>query len=226
MEQGRAGSREGSLGGAAPVLARPSGAARDRQAPVAIALRHARRFVVACALALAACASLPPPAVVDAPVDTADAAFDASGRLSAKRGGEGVAAHFRWEHRPGHDAIGLATPMGATLARLTRDPGGASIVFSDGRVEHAADAQSLAARALGAPLPVENLAWWLRATPHPRSGYAIERDAAGRVLVLRQDGWALVYAYAGDAARPQRVLANYPDIDVRIVIDAWAGPAP
>lgn len=116
--------------------------------------------------------------------------------------------------------------MGTTLARLTREPGGASIAFPDGRVERAADARSLAARALGVPLPVEDLAWWLRATPHARSDYAIERDAAGRVLVLRQDGWTLVYAYAGDAARPQRVLANYPDIDVRVVVDAWAGSAP
>lgn len=178
----------------------------------------ARRLVVASVLALAACASLPPPKGADTPLDTADAAFDMSGRLSAKRGSEGVAAHFRWEHRAGADEIELATPMGTTLARLTRDASGASITFPDGRIERSADADSLAARALGVPLPVENFAWWIRAVPHARSPWAAERDAAGRVAVLHQDGWTLVYAYADDASRPRRVLASYPDVDVRIVL--------
>lgn len=177
--------------------------------------------MIACALALGACASLPSPSPVVAPVDTADAAFDATGRLSAKRGSEGAAAHFAWEHAPGRDAIALATPMGTTLARLERDAAGASIEFPDGRVERADDAAGLAARAIGVPLPIESLAWWIRAAPHARSSYAIERDAQGRVAVLRQDGWTLVYAYADDPGKPSRVLATYPEIDVRVVIDAW-----
>jgi len=172
-------------------------------------------------LALSACATLPPPSGFEPAVDTADAAFGASGRLSAKHGSEGAAAHFRWEHVPGRDTISLATPMGSTLARLERDSGGASIAFPDGRIERAADADSLAARAIGVKLPVESLAWWIRASPHARSPYAIERDAAGRVAVLRQDGWTLVYAYADDARQPFRVLATWPDVDVRVVIDAW-----
>ena len=177
--------------------------------------------MIACALALGACASLRAPGPAEAPVDTSDAAFDASGRLSAKRGSEGAAAHFDWSHAPGRDTIDLATPMGTTLARLDRDAAGASIAFPDGRTERADDAGSLAARAIGVPLPVESLAWWIRAAPHARSAYAIERDAAGRVAVLRQDGWTLVYAYTDDARRPSRVLATYPDVDVRVVIDAW-----
>jgi len=86
-------------------------------------------------LALSACATLPPPSGFEPAVDTADAAFGASGRLSAKHGSEGAAAHFRWEHVPGRDTISLATPMGSTLARLERDSGGASIAFPDGRIE-------------------------------------------------------------------------------------------
>jgi len=59
--------------------------------------------LAACALFLGACATLPAPAPTMEPV--ADAAFDLSGRLSARRGAEGVAAHFTWEHAPGRDAI-------------------------------------------------------------------------------------------------------------------------
>lgn len=150
-----------------------------------------------------------------------DAPFDVSGRLSARRGAEGAAAHFVWEHVPGRDAIELATPMGTTLARLERDGEGARIERPDRPVERSRDAATLVERSLGFPLPVESLAWWIRASPHARSPYAIERDAAGRVAVLRQDGWTLVYAYADDARQPFRVLATWPDVDVRVVIDAW-----
>jgi len=151
----------------------------------------------------------------------ADAAFDVSGRLSARRGTEGAAAHFVWEHVPGRDAIELATPMGTTLARLERDADGASIERPDRPVERARDAATLAERSLGFPLPVESLGWWIRAAPHPGSPHAIERDASGRVLVLRQDGWSVVFAYDDGATRPLRLFATYPDLEVRIVIDAW-----
>lgn len=151
-----------------------------------------------------------------------DAPFDVSGRLSARRGAEGAAAHFVWEHVPGRDAIELATPMGTTLARLERDGEGATIERPDRPVERSRDAATLVERSLGFPLPVESLAWWIRAAPHPGSAHAIERDAAGRVLVLRQDGWSVAYAYDDHASRPVRLLATtYPDLEVRLVIDAW-----
>ena len=57
--------------------------------------------------------------------------------------------------------------------------------------------------------------------PHLGSAHAIERDWSGRVLVLRQDGWSVVYAYDDRAVRPLRLFATYPDLEVRIVIDAW-----
>ena len=175
--------------------------------------------LVACAILLGACATLPAPAPPVEPV--VDLSFDASGRLSARRGTEGAAAHFAWAHVPGRDAIELATPMGTTLARLERDADGASIARPDGTVERARDAATLAERSLGFPLPVASPAWWIRAAPHPGSPHAIERDASGRVLVLRQDGWSVAYAYDDGAARPLRLYATYPELEVRIVIDAW-----
>ena len=77
-----------------------------------------RVVVVACAL-LGACASVPPVATI--PVEApADASFDVSGRLSAKRGSDAAVANFDWVHAPERDVIALATPMGTTLAELTR----------------------------------------------------------------------------------------------------------
>lgn len=173
------------------------------------------------ALALGACATVPSPPPT-APAETAvDAPFDVSGRLSAKRGNDGAVAHFDWTHAPGRDTIALATPMGTTLAQLTRDADGAALARPDQPVERARDVATLADRVLGMPLPVESLAWWIRGVPHPGSAHALERDGAGLPRVLRQDGWAIVYTYAESMSRPRVVVATYPDLEVRVVIDAW-----
>jgi outer membrane lipoprotein LolB len=111
--------------------------------------------------------------------------------------------------------------MGTTLARLTRDGEGAMLERPDRPPERARDAAELAGRVLAFPLPVESLAWWIRAIPHPASAHAIERDAGGRATTLRQDGWSVSYAYADGESHPQRLVATYPDLEVRVVIDAW-----
>lgn len=171
---------------------------------------------------LAGCASVPfaPPAAV--PV--VDEAFDVTGRLAAKYGTEGVVARFAWRHDPPNDLIELATPLGTTMATLEATPRGARATLSDGRVYEDADADRLAARTLGFGLPVKDLAWWLRAAPRPGVEHAIERDARGRVSVLRQAAWTIVYAYPDDdAKRPSRLDARYPELEVRIAIETWGG---
>ena len=177
--------------------------------------------MAACALALGACASVPPTFTTGTSAGAVDAPFDVSGRLSAKRGSDGVVANFDWAHAPGNDTIALATPMGTTLAQLIRDPDGAALVRPDHPIERARDVATLADRLLAMPLPVESLAWWIRGVPHPESPHSLERDAGGRASVLRQDGWAIVYSYAEGEARPRVVVASYPELEVRVVIDAW-----
>ena len=174
-----------------------------------------------CALALGACATVPSSTPPGAPEPAVDAPFDVSGRLSAKRGSEGAAASFEWVHAPERDAIALATPMGTTLARLERDASGATLIRPDRPPERAPDVSTLADRVLALPLPVESLAWWIRGVPHPGSAHAMERDASGRASVLRQDGWAIVYSYAEGATRARVVIASYPELEVRVVVDEW-----
>lgn len=181
-----------------------------------------RAFAIA-ACALAGCASLPPPVAQEAPVAAADAPFVVGGRISARRGDSGVAGTFSWRHDPGHDAIELSTPLGQTLARLDGGPGEAHVQLQDGRTESAPTWRALTERAFGVTIPVDGLASWIRARPRPDAPFIVERDAAGRVSQLRQDGWDIGYAYADDAARsPFRVTLAYPGadpIEVRVVVD-------
>jgi outer membrane biogenesis lipoprotein LolB len=84
---------------------------------------------------------------------------------------------------------------------------------------------------LGAPVPMDDLAYWIRAAARAGTRSSVERDAQGRVLVLRQAAWEIVYSYADDApsARPSRLVLKYPDVEpveVRVVVDRWSAAAP
>ena len=182
-----------------------------------------KRGFAVIALALGACASLPQPGGNDAPLRVPDSPFAIAGRISARRGDAGVAGSFSWRHEPGHDVIELSSPLGQTLARLDGVPGAASVQLQDGRTESAPNWRALTERAFGVTIPVDGLASWVRALPRPGAHFTVERDAAGRVAQLRQDGWDIAYAYADDQAqRPFRVTLSYPGaeaVEVRVVVD-------
>jgi outer membrane lipoprotein LolB len=180
-----------------------------------------RAVVLALAATLAACATPPRVDVAPAAIAPADAPFELSGRLSARHGDTGVAASFRWRHVPGTDELLLSTPFGQALARLSGGAHGVVLELQDGGVARAGDWESLTREALGVPVPVRGLAWWVRGAPHPASEHAIERDAAGRASVLRQDGWEIVYGYRNEDVRPSRLVLAYPGIEVRLALDSY-----
>ena len=192
---------------------------------MACALRVASRrvfaFAVAAALLVEGCATLEP-RVGSVPV-LPDAPFNAQGRLSARHGADAVSANFQWKHSPPRDELSLSTPLGQTVAELSGDAAAhvARVRLANGDGLQADDWPSLTARALGFPLPVTGLASWIRGGAHPGSAYRAERDAAGRATLLRQDGWEIVFDYADETATtPTRIRMTFPDVEVRIVIDA------
>lgn len=185
-----------------------------------------KRFAgAAFAVVLAACATVPAPATIEAPITAVEAPFSIGGRISARRGDAGVAGAIAWTHDARHDSIELSTPLGQTLARLEGDARDVTVHLSDGRVESGPTWSALTEKALGVAIPVEGLAWWIRALPRPGVRYSLERDVSGRVSLLRQDRWEVAYAYADDAARrPFRVTLRYPGeepIEVRVAVDRW-----
>ncbi len=177
------------------------------------------------ALLLAACAAAPPDTVGPGPeVAYVDVPFNATGRLSARHGREAVAVHFSWSHRPPRDELAVTSPLGQSVAELSGDAAESRVEVrtADGRRAEAADWSTLTEQALGFPLPVAGLAAWIRGSPHPGAAYTRETDREGRLALLRQDGWEIVYDYADSAARtPSRLRVTYPEFEIRVVVDAW-----
>jgi outer membrane lipoprotein LolB len=185
------------------------------------------RAVVAgvAAVILAACT----PALIEQPAPTgriaARPAFELSGRLSARHGNDALSASFHWTHERERDELDLSNPLGQTIARLTGDASGVRLQTREGRIETAGDWVSLTTRALGWPLPVEGLAFWIQGVPRDGTPAAIERGTDGTPATLRQDGWNIVYQafdHGGDGvSRPKRLTLDYPEVELRIAVDSW-----
>jgi outer membrane lipoprotein LolB len=160
----------------------------------------------------------------DAVVPAAQGAFEVAGRLSVRHGSDAMAANFRWRHASERDELELASPLGQTIALLSGDSSGVWLQPADGKVSTAGDWAALTERELGWPLPVQGLSFWILGLPRPGSPSTAETGDDGRVAVLRQDGWTIVYqAYAptDEGARPSRVTLSYPGVELRIAIDHW-----
>jgi len=207
---------------AAPPLRCPLG--ESHSAPGS-ARRIACALGIAAVAALAACAT--PSSRVESPAATTAAAgaFTAEGRISARRGNEGVAGQFTWRHEPPRDTIDLTSPLGQTIARLEGDTQSVRIERSDGRNDAAQDWDTLTERSLGVTLPVTGLSSWLQGAPRDGTQFTLERDARNRPSLLRQDGWEVAYAYGDDGAtRAARLTLRYAGtepIEVRIAVDRW-----
>lgn len=191
---------------------------------IARAATAAQILTVAALLGACAPAALERPAAL-AP-SSPPGAFDVSGRLSVRHGGDALAASFRWRHTDDeHDELELASPLGQTLAMLSGDALEVQIQAADGRISTAGDWSALTEKELGWPLPVLGLSFWIQGTARPGATFSAEAGDDGRTTVLRQDGWTIVYeAYAQTAEgilRPSRLTLTYPDVELRIAIDRW-----
>ena len=180
-------------------------------------------FLAVLALVVAACTTVPsalPPTATSA----RDEPFAIDGRLSARRGSEGISIVFAWMHATPRDEFVVSTPLGQVVAELSSDASiqRVGVRTADGRREESNDWATLTERVVGFPLPVAALAWWAQGAPRADAPHSLETDAAGRASVLRQDGCEIVYSYAdGSARRPSRLTLVCHDLELRIVIDRW-----
>jgi outer membrane lipoprotein LolB len=185
---------------------------------------------IAASLAIAGALSACAPAQIErassaTPLPPAQQTFEASGRLSVRHGPDAFAASFQWRHDGERDDVELVSPLGQTIAILTGDGTSARMQAASGRVLTASSWTKLTEEGLGWPLPVEGLKYWMQGAARGGAAFTTEPGGDGRVEVLRQDGWTIVYqAYVETASgvwRPSRLTASYPEVELRLAIDRW-----
>lgn len=199
-----------------------------------------RLFVIAVALMLAACASLPERAPVGNPAAVWQArqkqlarvtGWDLRGRLALRTDNEGANASLRWVRSGERHRMSLAGPFGGGGVRLTYDDNGAVLRDADGDVYRGASMQELLLRATGWRLPIEGLNYWVLGLPDPEAPGKSRLDQWGRLKSLEQFGWNisfLEYTQAGRYELPKLVFLNHradgasdAEIEARLVVEHW-----
>jgi outer membrane lipoprotein LolB len=183
--------------------------------------------VLAALLGLGGCASLQP----QTPAAPRAAPFEVLGRVLVSYDGRAFTANVRWRHAPDADEIWLMTPTGQALAHLHEDGTGAVITSADQTQYRASRVEALTKRALGWELPMTRLQYWVRGVPAPvippdAPAEIGERDTAGRIRQLMQDGWRISYEHyplTQNDGLPRRLELVGAAQTLRLVIDTWRG---
>lgn len=165
------------------------------------------------ALLLAACAEFPPSSDVSPSLGPPLQRFAAEGRISLRQGERRDHLRFRWEHTAESDMVLLMSPLGQGLAELTHDASGARLKQPNQAVITADTLPQLVQRVLGAPLPLDAVADWLRGARPALSGEV--------------DGWRVVISetVAYRQRRLVRVMeARREDVDFKLIVDDWDAP--
>jgi len=171
-------------------------------------------LALAAAALLGACAALPEGPPLPA------GGFELSGRVAVRHGKDGASGKIFWRHSGEFDELLITSPLGQGIARISRDRDGYRLVTGDSKEYRAADAESLTEQALGWRLPLAGLPDWVQGAAIPGRPAELRRDAAERVLELRQDGWRVEYREFRDE-KPRQLLLVREDLEIRLTIDQW-----
>lgn len=203
-----------------------------RHAAVHRATRYALTLVVA--LLLAGCAHRPP---AELPAWSAEdmaqvARFDIKGKVGFRRGETGGSAALLWQQENDRYRLTATGPLGAGSVRI--DGNSTRVRIEDGNGSRESnDPETLLAEAIGWPVSINSLAYWVRGLPAPQAeGEAaaeIVRDAGGRPVRLRQQEWEVVYdrwQANGNRLLPHKVVATGGDSRVTLLIERWTTSPP
>lgn len=179
-------------------------------------------------LLLGGCASKP---VAEAPRWAAELAaaqtrFAIRGKVGFRRGESGGSAALTWQQEGERYRLSANGPLGQGATRISGNAGQVRIENSAG-VQESDVPEALLAEAIGWPVSINSLSWWVRGLPAPGSEATVEKDAEGRPVRIRQQAWEIVLdRWRGDTGvvLPYRVIASGGDSRVTLLIERWEFP--
>ena len=166
----------------------PGGSVRLASAAVLLA--------IASAAMLAGCATQPQK--IASATSRASVSTEYQGRFAvhyADQNGQVRDAYgnYDWVEHADAVTLSLRNPLGSTLAIVVATPTSASLELPNQAPRTADNVESLMQSALGFPMPVGGLRYWLRNEPAPGSHAKTSEDASGRITQIVQDGWQIDY---------------------------------
>lgn len=163
-----------------------------------------------------------------APEIAAIARFAIKGKIGFRRGETGGSAALIWRQESDRYQLSAVGPLGQGATRISGHANLIRIENSEGMQESHAP-ETLLAEALGWPVSINSLSFWVRGLPAPGSDATVATDDSGQPLRIRQQDWDIVLdRYRPDAGwmLPHRVIATGGDSRITLLIERWDIPAP
>lgn len=184
-------------------------------------------------LAISACATIPPDIGPSLPPDLAWQArkskletftsWRINGRIAIKSTRDSWSSSLDWRQQDDAFDIRFMTYLGQTVAHLQGDPGRVTLHTSDEEIT-GTNVDTMLRKYFGWVVPVEGLRYWILGLPAPHLVEHRKLDEHGRLAWLEQSGWHIEYirySSNGDIEMPEKMVLEYPQLRVRLVIDRW-----
>lgn len=149
--------------------------------------------------------------------------WEISGRVGLRDGNRGGSLGFTWEAEGDEHRIHLRTSAGGRQWRLWFTPGQAELEGTDVTRLAGRSPDPLVEEAVGWPIPVRALSWWIRGLVPPDGGRISFADD-GTLAGVAGPVWTLEYRHFDQAEGrllPTRLVARSGDYRVTIAIGEW-----
>jgi outer membrane lipoprotein LolB len=196
--------------------------------------------LLAAAVLLAACQSVPRPVVPTAAPEQvlagwparrallqARAQFTTQGRIGVVAGSDGFNGRLRWVQEGARSTVSLDGPLGVGGVRISDDAGVLSMTTPSGEALDSQAAHDELVRRMGFEPPLGSLRYWLQGVPDPGSPSTEAPDTGGYLGALVQGGWTVTFgAYMQTAAGalPQKLTVARGTVRVRLILETWRSP--
>lgn len=152
-----------------------------------------------------------------------------TGKLGVRVPGDNGSANLRWQHIARDYMLDLSGPFGQGRMLINGSPKRVTLQQPGSAPLIADSAEALIYQTTGWTLPVAQLAYWVRGVPAPHQPIArMDHDESGLLAHLEQAGWHIHYqnyttipAKAAPVQLPGRVIAEYGDIRLTLIIRQW-----
>jgi outer membrane lipoprotein LolB len=150
--------------------------------------------------------------------------FALNGAMAVRSQRKSWTASVNWIQRgAGNFNIRLSGPIGSGTILINKQ--GGSVSYRDGsRTASSSNANQLLYKETGVRLPVNNLFYWVRGIPTPGAVQSAQKDQSGRLQVLRQSGYTIVYGNytsIGDTALPTQIRLEGNGVLIKMAIKRW-----
>lgn len=146
--------------------------------------------------------------------------FELSGRVAVRNAKDSGSARIFWRHSGEGDEMLITSPVGQTIARISRESGLFRLETGDRKEYRASDAESLTEQALGWRLPLSGLSDWVQGRASSDRPAEVN-GPVGEGMEIRQDGWTVAYEEFREG-KPSRLRLSRENIEIRLIVDQWA----